>query len=827
MNNNILIPLEDIISDSFGKYSKYIIQDRAIPDCRDGLKPGQRRIIYAMFNDGNIHSKPYRKSAKTVGNVIGNYHPHGDSSVYAAMVRMSQNWKLRYPLIDMHGNNGSIDDDPAAAMRYTEARMSKIASMLIENLNDDTIPWSYNFDDTELEPVVLTSKIPNLLINGASGIASGYATEIPPHNLTEILEAAIFIIENPNAESSELMKIIKGPDFPTGGIISNVSGIKNAFETGSGRILIRAKTKISKNEIAISEIPFGVYKSNLVKEIETTIVNSSISGVTYIRDESDRKGLKIAIGLNGTIDGQTILNFLYQKTKLQIWYSYNMVSIVDKKPLLTGVKTLVKKFVEHQIKILINKFKFKKAKLEEKIHILEGLITAIENIDEVISIIRKSNSKAESKENIINQFNFSDKQAEAIVNLRLYRLSATDIKEVQDQHQNLKSQLDKINKILVSSNRINKEMIKELNAIKEEFGDKRRSRISRTIEIQKIDKKDLIKLEPTWISLSKDGYIKRSTPKSYLSSMGIDLNPQDVLMAEFSTDTFSYVVLFFDNGNFASIPIHAIKLTKWKDKGQHISSLLTLSSEINVVKAFIYKEGDDFNIILGSTVGMVKKTSISSFILKRWKVLSVAMKLNDGIKLIGAYREYDKTWITFISQSGFANKFDSYDISVLSPKSAGVKGIKLVDELAVGMVAYKQSDNLVFITDKNQAKRLDSNKLPQSSRTTKGTRINKVIKTNPQSVIWAEKATTSDIIQLTTQSGTIKIDVTKIPLLELKDGNNKFISKKDIIYSAMILTTNNKKIVKLKKDEKLTQEVFKEKNKKKGQINLFDILDDI
>ncbi len=830
MFEKVLIPLEDVISDSFGKYSKYIIQDRAIPDARDGLKPGQRRIIYAMFKEGNTNLKPYRKSAKTVGNVIGNYHPHGDTSVYDAMVRMSQNWKLRYPLIDMHGNNGSIDDDPAAAMRYTESRMSKIASMLVENINDETVPWSYNFDDTELEPVVLTSKIPNLLINGASGIASGYATEIPPHNLQEVIDGAIYIIQNPKWELNDLMKIIKGPDFPTGGIISSVSGIKDAFETGRGRIMLRAKTSQSDKEISITEIPFGVHKSALVREIETAIVNSSIIGVSHVRDESDRTGLKISIGLDGKVAAETILNFLFQKTKLQTWYNYNMVSIVDKKPMLAGVGKLIEKFVKHQLEVFVNKMKFKKSKLEVKIHILEGLVKAAENIDKIIMLIRSSKSKSESKQAIIKEFNFTEQQAEAIVNLRLYRLSATNVDEFKKELTCNKKDLANIIEIINSDAKINQELIKELEVIKEEFGDKRRTKIKKSVEISKIETKDLIQAEDVWVSVSKNGYIKQSTPKSYKSSKGVSLNKQDALIGEFQASTFSHLITFFDDGTFTSIPIHEIKSTKWKDKGQHISSLITLPAEASIIKTFIYSEGDDFLLALGTSSGMAKRTAINDFILSRWKKPSVGIKLKPSETLIGVHKEVKSGFAGFISESGFMNKYPITELSISGPKASGVKGIKLANEEAIGFIVCSGDKQIMFVTDKNQAKRIAFEKIPESSRTAKGTRINKLIKTSPQYIIWMSYVTASQKIQITTEEATFDFNVSEVPLLDINSGNNKFINKKDIIYSINKKSVNEKSITKKSPAAKSPAKINLKETKTKevsNQMDLFDILDEI
>ena len=518
----VISPLEEIMGERFGRYSKYIIQERALPDARDGLKPVQRRILYAMFHDGNTFDHQHRKSAKTVGLVIGNYHPHGDSSVYDAMVRMSQDWKIRMPLIDMHGNNGSIDDDPAAAMRYTEARLAKIAGTMLEDIDKDTVLFAPNFDDTENEPTVLPARFPVLLVNGATGIAAGYATNIPPHNLSEVIDAAILRMQRPKCTLEELMEILPGPDFPTGGIVMGKKGIVDAFTTGKGRIVIRARTEIvtgkTCNQIVIREIPYEVIKSSMVRKMDDIRLSREIEGIMDIRDETDRTGLRIVIDVKKDVDPNIILNYFYKNTDLQIYYSYNMVSIVNKRPVQMGLIGMLDAFIAHREEVVLRRSRYLYNKMEERCHILEGLMKAVSIMDEVIAVIRQSKDKGDAKRNLMDSFQFSETQAEAIVTLRLYRLTSTDIVALREEFAQLVNEMEMLRTILESETVLKSVLIKELKEIKKEYADPRRSEIQEEVEEIVIDKTAMIPNERVMITVSRDGYVKRVSLRSYSAS---------------------------------------------------------------------------------------------------------------------------------------------------------------------------------------------------------------------------------------------------------------------------------------------------------------------
>ena len=545
--------LEDIMGDRFSRYAKYIIQERALPDARDGLKPVQRRILFAMYHDGNTWDHPYRKSAKTVGLVIGNYHPHGDTSVYDAMIRMSQSWKVRLPLIDVHGNNGSIDDDPAAAMRYTEARLAKVTEVMENDLDKDTVEMAPNFDDTELEPTVLPVPFPVMLVNGATGIAAGYATNMPPHNLGEVVDATIYRLNNPECSLDELMQIIPGPDFPTGGIVQGADGIREAFATGHGRIVVRGRADIVEgrtcNQIIITEVPYEVIKSELVKRIDEIRLNRSIDGMLDVRDESDRMGLKIVVDVRKDADAQTILNYLYKNTDLQIYYNYNNVTIVDQRPVQIGLIGLLDAFINFRKEVVRRRSLFEKKQMEDRCHIIEGLMKAVSILDEVIALIRASKDKADAKKGLMETFGFDDKQAEAIVMMRLYRLSNTDIVALRNEFAELTNKIEEVNDILENENVMRSVIVKELRAVKKEYDDPRRTRIEENVSAIVIDKAATIANERVMVTVSRDGYVKRVSMKSYQASLQAGtkltgLKEGDALIGTIECDTLNVLLLF-------------------------------------------------------------------------------------------------------------------------------------------------------------------------------------------------------------------------------------------------------------------------------------------
>lgn len=586
------LPLEEVIGDRFGRYSKYIIQDRALPDARDGLKPVQRRILYAMYAEGNTQDKNFRKAAKTVGNVIGNYHPHGDSSVYEAMVRMSQEWKVRNVLIEMHGNNGSIDGDPPAAMRYTEARLSAIASELLKDLDKETVEFVANFDDTSKEPVVLPAMFPNLLVNGSTGISAGYATDIPPHHLGEVIDGVIKRIEQPHCTVEDLMTVIKGPDFPTGGIIQGVDGIKKAYETGKGKIMIRGKAEIEtirggRQQIVITEIPYEVNKANLVKKMDEFRIERKVEGISEVRDETDRTGLRIVVELKKEADANGVLNFLYKNSDLQIPYNFNMVAIHNRRPTLMTLTTILDAYIAHQKEVVTNRSAYELRKAKERHHIVDGLIKALSILDEVIATIRSSNDKRDAKNNLMAKYDFTEAQSEAIVSLQLYRLTNTDITQLREEARELDVRIAELEDILANEKKLLKVITNSLKKLKKTYADERRSVIEEKIEEIKINLEVMIASEDVYVTVTKDGYIKRTSQRSYAASNGKDFGMKDTdrLIHQFEMNTTDVLLLFTNKGSYIYCPVHQLPDIRWKDMGQHITNIISIDREESIQKA--------------------------------------------------------------------------------------------------------------------------------------------------------------------------------------------------------------------------------------------------
>ena len=683
----VISPLEEIMGERFGRYSKYIIQERALPDARDGLKPVQRRILYAMYHDGNTFDHQHRKSAKTVGLVIGNYHPHGDSSVYDAMVRMSQDWKIRMPLIDMHGNNGSIDDDPAAAMRYTEARLAKIAGTLLEDIDKDTVLFAPNFDDTENEPTVLPARFPVLLVNGATGIAAGYATNIPPHNLSEVIDAAIYRMQRPKCSLEELMEILPGPDFPTGGIVMGKKGIVDAFTTGKGRVVIRARTEIvtgkTCNQIIIREIPYEVIKSSMVRKMDDIRLSREIEGIMDIRDETDRTGLRIVIDEKKDADPNVILNYFYKNTDLQIYYSYNMVSIVNKRPVQMGLIGMLDAFIAHREEVVLRRSRYLYNKMEERCHILEGLMKAVSIMDEVIAVIRQSKDKGDAKRNLTESFGFSETQAEAIVTLRLYRLTSTDIVALREEFAQLVNEMEMLKTILESETVLKSVLIKELREIKKEYADPRRSEIQAEVEEIVIDKTAMIPNERVMITASRDGYVKRVSLRSYGASDNAmtGLKEGDVLVGQLEVDTLDTLLLFTSKGNYAHLPVYQIDEAKWKDVGSHLNKYVSIDGDDKIINAIVVKNFSSYAwIVTVSRRGQVKKTPISQWQVQRNNKMMTAMNLKKDDEMMRAFVVYAHEDLIMISRSGWISRYSSDLVPANGTKSQGVKALNLAKD---------------------------------------------------------------------------------------------------------------------------------------------------
>ena len=614
--------LEDIMGERFGSYSKYIIQDRAIPDARDGLKPVQRRILYSMYKEHNTFDKPYRKSAKTVGDVIGNYHPHGDSSIYDAMVRMSQDWKIRLPYIDMHGNNGSIDGDSPAAYRYTEARLSKISNEMIRDIDKNTVEFSPNFDDSTVEPTVLPTRFPALLVNGATGISAGYATNIPPHNLGEVIDATIYLIDHEDASLDELMQYVKGPDFPTGAIVEGINGIKDAYTKGKGKIIVTSKTEFEtkggKTSLIVTEIPYEVNKAQLVKKIDDIRLDKKIDGIVEVRDESE-KDIRIAIDLKKDANQELILNYLLKNTDLQSSYSFNMVTIVNRRPKLLGLKGMLEAFVKHQKEVVKRRTQFDLETAQKRLHIVDGLIKCLSILDEVIKVIRNSKNKSDAKDNLVKEFEFTYEQAEAIVVLQLYRLTNTDVVALEEEKEKLDKLIKGLNAILEDEKALKYVMKKELSQVKKEFVTPRLTTIKENITEIKIDQTEMIPKEDVIVMITKDGYIKRTSYRSY-SATNDDptLKENDYIIGQFEMNTLDTLLVFTSFGNYLHIPVYAIYDMKWKDMGKHISNIIPTGENEEIIKAIpIYNFEQDQNIILASKDGMIKRTAIKDF-YKKW-----------------------------------------------------------------------------------------------------------------------------------------------------------------------------------------------------------------
>lgn len=781
--------LESVMADRFGRYSKYIIQERALPDVRDGLKPVQRRILYAMYADGNTPEKPYRKSAKTVGLVIGNYHPHGDTSVYEAMVRLSQYWKMNIPLVDMQGNNGSIDDDPAAAMRYTEARLSSFGHFLLKDIDQNTVNFTPNFDDTSSEPSVLPGVIPQLLVNGATGIAAGYATNIPPHNLKEVIDACIYRLNNPSCTITDILEIMHGPDFPTGGIVQGKKGILDAFSTGKGRVVIRAKAEIiqtkSIQQIIITEIPYEVIKSNLVKKMDDIRINKQIDGVIDVRDESDRNGLRIVIDIRKENDANLILNYLYKNTDCQIYYNYNMVAIVNQRPVLCSVIGMLDAFTAFRKEVIVRRSQFQLSEMEKRSHILEGLIKAISVLDEVILIIRSSKDKTDAKNNLIERFTFTNEQSEAIVSLRLYRLTNTDILEIKEELAHLSVEMQRLRGILSNESLLNNVFIKELQEVIKLFDTSRRSKIEGEVEEIIIDKMSMILNEKTVITVSRDGYIKRVSLRSYQSSEGIlpSLKEGDQLIGISEAETYDNVLLFNDNGSYAIIPLYTLDEMKWKDIGNHYGNYVKTEDHTKLISAVLIKSfNTDAYIVSVSEKGFIKKSMIKDYQVTRTSKIYDAMNLVKNDKLVSNFVVYYEDDIVITSLEGNTVKYKFDMIPCTQPKSKGVKAMNLssTDKIAYAC-SINQQNAVLFITENGLMKRIKQTELNGFNRPAKGELIAKKVKSNPQNIAYIKAIQVYDEIKLTHDANNW-IQGKDVPIMDKTQTFSQIIDPKKVFY---------------------------------------------
>ncbi len=735
------------MGERFGRYSKYIIQERALPDIRDGLKPVQRRILYSMNKDGNTYDKGYRKSAKSVGNVMGNFHPHGDSSIYDAMVRMSQDWKNRETLIEMHGNNGSMDGDPPAAMRYTEARLSEIADYLLQDIDKNTVAWAWNFDDTEKEPTVLPAAFPNLLVNGATGISAGYATDIPPHNLAEVIDTVVYLIDHPSAKLDKLMEFLPGPDFPTGAIIQGKDEIRKAYETGKGRVVVRSRTEIEnlkggKKQIVATEIPYEVNKAALVKKIDDVRLNNKVPGIAEVRDESDREGLRIAIELKKDADEQTILNYLFKYTDLQINYNFNMVAIDNYTPRQVGIIPMLTSYIAHRKDIIVARSKFDKEKAEKRLHIVEGLIRVISILDEVIALIRASENKADAKENLKVSYDFSEEQAEAIVTLQLYRLTNTDIVTLENEEAELRERITTLNAIIGDERTMYNVMKRELREVKKKFGNPRLSELQAETQTIEIDTASLIVEEETYVSVTRGGYIKRTSPRSFNASTVEELGKRDdddVIFIQ-NAKTTQELLIFTNLGNVIYRSIHELADIRWKEIGEHLSQNITnFATDEEILYVDLVDHFEEGIYYAATRLGQIKRFERRD--LTPWRSYkSKAVKYaklkgdDDQVIRISPIKLDD---VMLITARGYALRFNIEEVPIVGPKAAGVKAINLKegDSLAAAFIA--NTDSIYILTQRGSLKRMSTNLIPVTSRAKRGLQVFRELKSKPHRVFAA------------------------------------------------------------------------------------------
>lgn len=747
MSNIQNMSLEDIMGERFGRYSKYIIQERALPDIRDGLKPVQRRILYSMNKDGNTFDKGYRKSAKSVGNIMGNFHPHGDSSIYDAMVRMSQDWKNREILVEMHGNNGSMDGDPPAAMRYTEARLSEIAGYLLQDIEKDTVPFAWNFDDTEKEPTVLPAAFPNLLVNGATGISAGYATDIPPHNLAEVIDAVVYMIDHPKAKVDKLMEFLPGPDFPTGAIVQGRDELKKAYETGKGRVVVRSRTEIEKlkggkEQIVVTEIPYEINKAVLVKKIDDVRVNSKVAGIAEVRDESDRDGLRIAIELKKDANTELILNYLFKYTDLQVNYNFNMVAIDHFTPRLVGIVPILTSYIAHRKEIILARSRFDKTKAEKRLHIVEGLIRVISILDEVIALIRASENKSDAKENLKVSYDFTEEQAEAIVTLQLYRLTNTDVVVLEEEEAELRDKIAMLSAIIGDERTMYNLMKRELRDVKKKFGNPRLSELQDTANAIEIDTASLIVEEETFVSVTRGGYLKRTSPRSFNSSTVDEVGKRDDdrLVFVSSAKTTQHLLIFTNLGNVIYRPIHELADIRWKEIGEHLSQTITnFETNEEVIYTELvdnFDEGTYFAVTKLGQIKRVERREFSPWRTYKSKSIKFAKLKNEDDQII-TLSPIKLDDVMLVTKNGYALRFNIEEVPIVGAKAAGVKAINLKKDDVLATAFIANTDSLYILTQRGALKRMAVADIPVTSRANRGLQVLRDLKSKPHRVFQA------------------------------------------------------------------------------------------
>ena len=837
MKNDILkriqdYALEEIMGDRFSKYAKEIILDRAIPDVRDGLKPVQRRILYAMYKAGNTWDKGYIKCAATVGDVLGKFHPHGDSSVYDAMVRMSQWWKQNSILVDIHGNNGSMDGDQAAAYRYTEAKLAHISKELLGDLEKDTVKWAPNFDDRFLEPTVLPAKFPNLLVNGANGISAGYATNIPPHNLGEIIDATIKRIDSPNCRLDTILEIVKGPDFPTGAIVEGKQGIIDAFTTGRGKVIVKSKTEFKKEkgreQIIITEIPFDVNKATLVQKIDSLRIDKKIDGIAEVRDETDREGLRIAIDLKSGANKEFILNYLLKNTDLQISYNYNMVAIVNRTPKTLGIIPILDAYIDHFTEVITNRTKFDLAAYQKEFNIVSGLIKAISILDEVIKTIRSSKNKSDAKVNLVEKYDFTIEQAEAIVMLQLYKLTNTDVVVLEERSEKLKELIKECEKILNDENELKSVMKSELREIKKQYATPRKTEIKSEITEIKIDELDMISKDDFIVCISKTGYVKKISLKSYNSSNTQELpavKENDYIEGFYKINNIDTILLFTNLGNFLYLPVRDIQEAKYKDLGTHISNYIKVSDDEKIIRSIGVDKFDDTLITAVTKNGMIKKMRLKDFAVSRYSKPITMFKLKDDDEVVSVSNNSGKDTV-IITNSGYALRFNTDEIPEFGLKAGGVKAIKLSDDdfVSSAFVISENKEYLAIFTDKNTAKRIKVEDIEMSSRAKKGSLIIKSPKSKKYSIFKAFNISSKSIVGIVDGSiGYLKSS--DINIMD-KQSVGSVITKKNIDNIFVVTKLKEIKSSELKEKETKKETSDEVKPKEEKQLTMSDFFEE-
>lgn len=804
--------LEEIMGDCFGRYSKEIIQERALPDVRDGLKPVQRRILFAMYQSHFTHDNPYRKSARAVGDIMGKYHPHGDSSIYDALIRMSQPWKMRETFIDIHGNNGSIDGDGPAAMRYTEARLSRFAEVMLQAIDKNTVEMTYNFDDTELEPTVLPASFPNLLVNGSTGISAGYATNIPPHNLSEVIDATIKRIESENCKLETIMELLKGPDFPTGGVLEGKNGLLDAYKSGKGKVVLKAKTEIVKSgnheQIIVHSIPYEVVKEQLIKKIMDIKLDKKVEGINDVIDESDHEHMaKIVIDLKSGANSELVLNYLLKNTDLQVNYNFNMVAIVNRRPKLIGILDILDAFIAHQKEVVTRRTKFDLEHAKKRYHILEGLIKAISILDEVIRVIRASKNKSDAIDNLVKEFDFTFEQAKAIVELQLYRLTNTDIVDIEEEMKKLEKNIYLWNQILSNEEALKHVMKTELKLIKKEYGNPRRTEIHDEVTEIKLDMKSMIPKENVIVVVTNEGYVKRVSLKSYASSNDEEttLKPGDYVTGLYQVTTLDSLVIFTNLGNYLFVPVHKIPEAKWKDLGKHMNHVVMLQTDEKIVASFIYQKNQ--KVVTVTKNGMIKRTLMSDYEVTRTSKAMIAMKLKDADEVIDVFLESME--IVLVSKTGYYVKFASSDVPIVGVRGSGVKAMNLKDDVIVSAFALQNEDYLDVVTNQKTAKRIRTEELVETGRAKRGNTLMKKVKSVSYEILNVLPMDSRDILVLKSDSEFNFIKNSEISIMDLAStGSNISKYPIDAAFKKIFLIQGEENEAEMNHSQNMSMEEF-------------------